>query len=314
MSARKKHRSPWILFIVGTLGIFIVTAFSFLVIHPTIPTRIGVAIVGDPTVVFSYDLKRNTITALSIPSTMYVDVVRGYGAYPVSSLWKLDSMDKRQGVLFLETLEEAVGFPVRFFIDPHSKSYSERTVEDRIQELLSLRSCLTMLFRQKKTNMPPWLYFSLYRMYQGINSADVTIFDLNNHAVYDSVPRADGSEINKIDPDKLNLLLGTHAEDAQIRKENLRLAVYNTTASPGLAQKITRVIETTGFHVVTLGNNEAIQPERCILKTKKENQDSISIQTLQWLYGCVREVEDEAMQEDIAFIIGTEYEKRFLPF
>lgn len=314
MSARKKNKNPWILFGLGSVSILLVTFFSIFFIHPSVPSRIGVAIVGSPTIVFSYDPIRQDMTAVRIPADVYTDVTRGYGTYPLSSIWKLDSIDKRRGMVFTETMEETTGIPIRYFLDTGNRGISPDTIESQLKSALSIPSCIRILLDRKRTNMPPWLLLEISHAFGSMNPTDMTFIDLVNEPVFISETLADGTMVKKIDAGKLSLLIGTHAEDAQIRKENLRIAVFNSTNSPGLAQKVTRILETTGFHVSSIANNESIRPDRCILRIGKVMNDTNTVKTLLWLYGCVIEEETTDTQADVTFIIGTDIEKRFFPF
>jgi len=304
MSARnKKRQNLWMLFGIAAVSTLIIVGGLVYFIHPTIPTRIGVAIVGNPTIVFSYDQRRNIAISVSIPTDVSVDAVRGYGTYPISSVWKLDRMDRRKGVLFQESLEEAIGIPIRFFIDPPSNN----------SNVFSFASCI-QLFIQRRTNIPVWLLYTLFQALPSMGPTDMTEFDLTNSPVFIETTQADGTMVKKIDTEKLTLLLGTHAEDAQIRKENLRIAVSNTTESSGLAQKLARILEGTGFHVITLANEENVRPTRCVIRSKQELKESYTVKTLQWLYGCVFEEANEELSSDVHFIIGSEFENRFVSF
>lgn len=314
MSARKKRRNPRILFGIIALTTLLITGMSIFVIYPSYPSRIGVAVVGEPTIVFSFDPVRKSVTAMSIPSDTYVDVTRGYGAYPISSVWKLDSIDKRHGTVYTETLEEALGIPVGYFIDSSDKKGGFGEALTQIQSSLSIPSCIRALIQKKRTNIPPGLLFKLSSVFRSISPTDMTLFDLENQSVFEDTILPDGTSVKKIDTGKLALLLGTHTEDAQIRKENLRIAVYNTTNSPGLAQKVARVMEQTGFHVVTIANDDQFRPTTCIVRGKREVHETNTVKTLLWLYGCLFEEENMESQSDVTLIIGTDFGKRFLPF
>jgi hypothetical protein len=314
MSARKKLNNPWIFLFFSALLVLLVTCLSIYFIHERIPTRVGVVIVGDPTIVFSYDQIRNSITALSVPSDVYVDVVRGYGSYPISSVWKLDSLDKRRGVVLTETVEEAIGIPIRFFINPVSRGGSTDSIDVQIKNALSFFSCIRVLFQKNQTNISPGMFFELSRAVRGMGPTDMTFIDLSNQAVFWDSALADGTSVKKIDSGKLALILGTHAEDPQIRKENLRIAVFNSTKSSGLAQTISRIMEGVGFHVSSIANIDNMEPSACIIRGKKEIFKTNTVQTLQWLYGCTFQEDAQDSQSDVTLIIGTDFEKRFFPF
>jgi len=314
MSARKKFNNPWKIFIFSAFLILLTTFFSIFFFHEPIPTRIGVVIIGNPTIVFSYDQTRNAITAVSIPSDVYVDVVKGYGSYPISSVWKLDQMDKRRGFLLTETMEEAIGIPIRYFINSEFSENGSAGIGDQLNTTFSFFSCIRLFFQKSKTNIPPGILFELSRTVRDMNPTDMTFFDLSHQSVFVDSALADGVNVKKIDQGRLTLLLGTHAEDSEIRKENLRIAVFNSTKSSGLAQKATRIMEGLGFHVNSIANIETMKPSACIIKGKKEIFKTTTVQTLKWVYGCVLLEDVQDSQNDISFIIGTDFEKRFLPY
>jgi len=313
-AARSKTRSPWKFFIVSTFIVLSLTFFSLFFTHESIPTRIGVVIVGDPIIVFSYDQERKIILAVSVPSDTYVDVARGYGSYPISSVWKLDHMDKRRGVVLTETVEEALGIPVRFYINPSSLTDKSESIGARIGNAVSFLSSTLLIFGKTQTNIPSGILFELSRVVSSMSPTDMTFFDLAKQAVFSDSTLADGTKVRKIDSGKLALVLGTHAEDAKIRRENLRIAVYNTTNSSGLAQKVARTMEGSGFHVSSIANDQTLKTSRCIIRGNKEIQITNTVKTLQWLYGCIFNEDVKEFQSDISFFIGTDYEKRFFPF
>jgi len=314
MSARTKKIKPWIFWFGGIVVILGLTLAGILLIHPRYPSRIGIAIVSNPTIVFSYDPVRSTLLALRIPSDTSVHVMRGYGAYPVSSLWKLDSMDKRGGTIYTETLEETIGIPVRFFIRPVEEDIgSEKPIEEQMNDVFSLSSCLRLFF-SNRTNIPLWLLLELSRVVPGLRPTETVFFDFAHESVFADGTLPDETPRKAIDPDQLALLLGTYAEDANIRKENLRIAVYNTTETSGLAQRVARILESTGFHVVTVANRQVNQLAQCVIQGNQETLKTHSVQTLRWLYGCSIEGQQDESQSDVTLIIGSDYEKRFLPF
>lgn len=313
MSARTKKIKPWIFWLSG-IGVILGLALAgILFIHPRYPSRIGIAIVSNPTIVFSYDPARSILLALRVPSDVFLDVTRGYGMYPVSSLWKLDAMDNRDGMVYRETLEEAFGIPIRFYIRPlHEDIGFETPIREQMSDVFSLSSCLHAFFSHR-TNMPLWFLLEMSQTVPNLRPTETVFFDLTHEAVFTNTIFPDGTSHKIIDSGRLSLLLGTHAEDAHIRKENLRIAVYNTTQSPGLAQKVARILEQAGFHVVTIANRDANHPAQCVIQGSQEVLKTHSVQTLHWLYGCLIEEQQDDSISDVTFLIGSDFEKRFLP-
>jgi len=314
MSARRtKHKNPWILIGLGALCILPVIFLAPLFFHESLPARVGVVIVSDPMVVCSFDLERNVLTAVRIPPDIAVDLTRGYGTYPVSSLWKLDRMDKRQGALLMETMEEALGIPLRYYRE-FSPVPPGVPIRDQLGRAFSFSSFFSTLFRKQQTNIPSWLYFAIRRGIGDMNPSNFRVFDLSESPVFFEETRADGSTVRKIDLGKWSLLLGTYAEDTLIRKENLRISIVNSTDTPGLAQKLTRVLETLGYHIRSIGNLENVKTDRCTIRGNGKIRETHTVKTLLSLYRCSFEADQEESQNDGTFIIGADFEKRYISF
>lgn len=314
MTVRSKHRNPWILFSLSAFVVLMMTVLSMFLFGPSVPTRIGVAVVGDPVVIFSYDWVRRGLVIIKVPHDVSVDMVRGYGKYPVGSVFQLDELDKRDGRVFMETMEEAVGIPVRFYIHPTKSVPQDSSPLDIVLHAVSYPSLFWTTISPKRTNIPINIFFELTRAFPSLRPTEMKIFDLEALSVFTEVTLPDGSRVKEIDQGKLGYHLGTHGEDGQIRSENSRIAVLNTTKTPGLAQKAARVLEKTGFHVITIANSDQESPKQCIVRMKKDFLESVTVKTLVYLYHCQKEVETEVTQHDATLILGSDFEKRFYPY
>lgn len=315
MSARTKKIKPWIFWLSGIGVILSLALAGIFFIHPSYPSRIGVAIVGDPTIVISYDSRQPGFIAIQIPSDVAVDAAYGYGTYPLASVWELDSMDKRRGKLYMKTLEDAIGIPIQYYIKPSKETFSSHnSIEDYSMAVFSYISVFAAMVGSVQTNIPPWLLFEISRSLVDIHPTDTILFDLEHQEVLYDVLLPDGTHRTQIDPGKLDILIGTHAEDPEIRKEHLRIGVYNTTKLPGLAQKVARVMEQAGFHVVIVANDTSLTPDRCIIESSKDLFSSVSLQTLVWLYGCTLQEQTHSSQHDVTLFVGKDIEQWFLPF
>ena len=73
--------------------------------------------IGDPMVVWSQDLQSNKFIKITIPASAQVDAVGGYGRYSLGSLWKLGAIDNKNGTLVSDSLEEALGISIPWYVD-----------------------------------------------------------------------------------------------------------------------------------------------------------------------------------------------------
>jgi hypothetical protein len=279
------------------------------------PSRIAIALVGPTrTSVLSYDPYERNAALVSIPSETVVDAVRGYGAYSLSSLFKLDRMEKRNGVLFLETLEETLGIPVRFFLTvPQDISLEEGRTIQSMNEAFSIFHIVKVVFRQVATNLPFRLIYKVFRAVQALDPKHIVVFDLREPLFQVSELEADGTVVKKLDLARVSLTFGTNIEDARIRREGYRTTVYNTTTVPSLAQGASRMLETIGVHVVLVGNTEGNEVGTCKILGAKELEKTLTVKAIGWIFGCVYE-EGQTDASDYKILLGTSYAKRFLPF
>jgi hypothetical protein len=78
--------------------------------------RITFVIATSPMSLWSCDHDITECIVLNIPSEMAVDAVHGYGVYSLEALWKLGAMDKQSGSVLSESIGDALGVPVQYYI------------------------------------------------------------------------------------------------------------------------------------------------------------------------------------------------------
>ena len=78
-------------------------------------------------VVWSQDLQSNKFIKITIPASAQVDAVGGYGRYSLGSLWKLGAIDNKNGTLVSDSLEEALGISIPWYVDVSPGRWLPRT-------------------------------------------------------------------------------------------------------------------------------------------------------------------------------------------
>jgi len=244
-------------------------------------SRETVAVFGDPVIVWSWDTSQNTFTRIEIPANTYITAVEGYGTYSLASLWRLGQIEGKGGEIFTQSLEQALGIPIRQYIGWEEERIA---ASNSSANLLSLQFVWEYLHGRFRTNIPfrRFVRYSWsFTLGRGRNVFDI---NLGNRAVAsDRLP--DGTPIRAIDTVRWDLLIGDTFEDETIRKEAVPVAVYNTTTIPALGERVARLLDHIGILVVAVGNEEGI-PERCIVSGLKEHLTSETARRIAGLYRC----------------------------
>lgn len=317
MSKKRLFHVPK-LFSLILLGAGIVLLFCVLyitMIPHAYPVRISVAIVGKPYVVVSYDGAQKTAVVVVLPPSVSMQAVHAYGMYQLQALWSLDELERRQGMLFTDTLEENLGMPVRFYIkgSETEKDLSDVELLSYVDQSFSFSQLAAGFFRPHWTNMPFPELMTFAKGVEKLDKKDVAMIRVGGNATnQETLP--DETMITSFDPKRFSLLLETHAEDTLVRKETPRIALFNTTKTQGLAQNVARLLEGLGIHVVSVGNDETTDTDDCVLHGAQDMKETMTAKSISWLYHCRYEIATDVPQVDYALYLGKAFEKRFLPY
>ncbi len=280
---------------------------------PTYP--VNVLLISDPMIVLSWDTRNNKVTLLTIPANITIDAVYGYGQYSLESLWRLGDIEGTKGsALLSKSLEEVLAVPLPWYIGERGDKLTR--AEDPVsfvKRMFSPLNTLRILSNQNISNIPLSVYIALIRSLPFLSTERYTIVDVSQSDALDSETLADGTHMTTIDLTKLDKDIGTLFEDEQIRKEALRVAVYNTTSTPLLAQRVSRLLTHIGTWVVT-SNNESRELQTCEVVGSASLRNSRTARVLLDHYHCLwREGESiDDQQADLTFRIGTEFVDRFV--
>ena len=105
--------------------------------------------------------------------------------------------------------------------------------------------------------------------------------------------------------------MGTALEEDSIRKESLRVAVYNTTDMPTLGHRAERKVNKIGALVVEVGNDTPVV-DTCIVSGIKSVIESFTVRFMVDTYGCKTNVSEINKRADIEMRIGRDFQRHFL--
>ncbi|KKQ98913.1 MAG: hypothetical protein UT26_C0060G0005 [Microgenomates group bacterium GW2011_GWC1_39_12] len=254
--------------------IFIVVSITVWWRTPGVPIRNSIVFIGEPTVIVSWDTKRSQYVILTIPSDIRLEALHGYGSYSIASLWKLDMLEKRHGSLFLPSLSVVV-------------RSSSLTLIDMVRVWLATRA---------------------------IDASSTGIFDFRSRLIGTEMSFPDGSRAVQFDQKTYDGIVGDIFGSVEIRKDAIRLAIYNTTSMLGIGSRVARVIEQLGGYIVFVGNDDVLYDGLCELTGTKERLISTTSKVIQSLYGCTDVETSEILRGDLILRLGKLFEKRYLPY
>lgn len=229
-----------------------------------------------PIEVSSWDTKRQTLTVFTISPDVFIDGVFGVGSLPVSSLFRLEAMDKTKKGLLTLSLEDAMGTPIYF------------------------------------GDLPPLLRLRFALLSHTVRPDGVTRIDLGSLGAYRSATLPDGTSVNAFDTNRFDAVIGASLEIDSIRREGFRVRVVNTTDVAGLGNRAARILSHAGM-VVIMVESDLSPIKECLITVRKPLWSSTSVSFIKSFFNCRVESGSEDEQADITIRLGQDYAGRFLP-
>ncbi len=294
---------------------FVLTAFfSF----GRIPRgRLGIVMQGNPTLFVSWESDRSRFAVFVLPDFMQIEAIKGYGWYGLDALWKLDAMDRHGGKIYKQSIEDALATPIQWFVAGEEKSGNIDDSKDAlsiIQRRLSFPSLFHSLLTGK-TDITIFELFYVWNQMHAMGSDAMTFYDFQHGQILTDVVLPDETTVSRFDGAKYDALIENTLEDTPFRQEGMRIALYNTTGTPGIAQRVSRIIEHMGGFVVFVGNDDSLVSDECEVVGEKSALSSLTAQFFRTFYECsMREEQGEKGRADIIVRLGKGIEARYAPF
>ncbi|MFZ2024931.1 MAG: hypothetical protein WAV51_01435 [Microgenomates group bacterium] len=312
---KRTHR-----FFLGVLvGVFLLAIggiLAFFICTSQIPRgRLGIVLQGNPTMFVSWESDRSRFAIFLLPESMQIEAVQGYGWYGLDALWKLDLMDRHGGTVYKNSIQDALASPVRWYatgVNTADQVTDKGSAIGTIQHRLSFLNIFHMIV-SGKTNIQPFEAWYVWNQIQQMGSDSMTLYDFQHGQLSSDITMPDETIIPRFDSAKYDALVGNTLEDTPFRQEGLRIALYNTTGTPGIAQKIARLIEHMGGFVVFVGNEEHPTMGNCEVTGENSMLSSRTAQFFRTFYGCsLHETLEGKGRADIIVRLGTGIEKQYM--
>lgn len=311
---RRKTSAPW--FFIATLAAAaIVLIWIFIPKQTSSYPRQTLVIVGSPMTVVSWNQPDRTLTLITIPEDMEADGTHGYGTYSFEAFWKLGEIDKKDGTVLAESMSEALGVPVTWYIGPKSGLFQSASDSSAMaKDIFSVGHIVSYLSGTYRTNIPFSTFVNFVWLLQVTKPDRVQTFDFTQTPtmIADDVTIADGSHQLVLNPAMVDSRLAHVFEDDGVRTETVTAQVFNTTAIPSLGNRVARLLGNLGVSVVSVGNDTP-EVEACTVSGTEDSLRSQSANVIESVLGCTPNLISSSDRADLTIRIGKTYAKRFLP-
>lgn len=262
--------------------------------------RVSIVFSCQPLVLFSYSsFEQSSLVSLLIPGDTQIEVIHGYGKYKVSSIPKLEELEKRE--LLTESVEQALGVPIEGFI---KLTDCQASYEEEVKKLF-LKSISSAFLQKAETNLGKWDLARLFLAARGVKGSQSRKLDLKTVGVLDEVTLPDGSQVWEVSVEKFDLKLGEYFQDEKARQEGLAIEVLNGTDHPGLAEGAARILENLGLELVGVSNAPEKKDE-CYLFGSSRVKKTYTARRLMKIFDCQYQ-EGQPEKADLSLVLGEAY-------
>jgi len=302
-------------FLIFIISLFLLAIFGGKIFSQKVwdgRNKINIVFIGQKVFIFSLDPQEKKAIILSLPPKTFIETIRGYGDYPLESIYKLGEQEGLDGgEFFASSLQENLRVPIDGYV--LISDFKETNLTSKPREFI-LACFKDLFFGRNKTNLKrgdlAFLWLKLIKVRQN----KISIGDLEKLDIAEKVILPDGTGGFKINSQKFKKVALEFFKDLQIRQENLEIAVLNSTSYSGLATRMADLIENIGGRVVEVGEIKnskfQIPNSKCELKSKKGLKKSYTLRKLEKVFGCQWQEEEAGVYRgDLVLIVAEGYWK-----
>lgn len=291
-------------------GVFLYLTFT----RPRLYALTGVVIQSDPIILLSWHSIQKKLTIFVLPSDIHIEATRGYGIYPLGSLWKLGEMDKTSGSVLVESIEELFAVPVRYYLGMKKESFRlSQDSSDFIRKIFSFSNIFPFIFHTYDTNIPFMEFIRLVKIIVFLRQDAVEVYSLRDMPLFEEKTLPDTTHIRVFDTKRIDAFTEDLFQDDRIRKEAVRISILNTTSLPRLGERVARMLGNVGANIVSVGNDTGRELEICEIEGNKDKLKSFTVRFAKVAYNCTEKETNSGGIADVIFRIAHNYALRFLP-
>ncbi len=291
------------------VSVLVVISVLYTLLAPRSDTsRETIVLVGNPTVLWSWNKRDKSFVLIALPSDTVIDAVHGYGAYSLDALWKLGEIDKRERNLLRQSMQEYIGIPISWYLGMKDQKtpVAADDAKDITRMYFSWQRLWSYVSGALHTNVPISVYFSFIQSFLLSTPDKISLYDMTELNGIQEEKLVDGSSIQKLNLGRFDEIIGHAFDDEKLRNEQVSVAIYNTTDLPSVGQRIARLLSHMGIFVITVGNDTP-EISDCTLTASKNVLRTKTAGLIRRLYHCKEHVDEATVRADLILRMGSVY-------
>jgi len=274
-------------------------------------SRYSVVVDASPVEVWSLDPVAGTMVVLTIPSDTTIETLYGYGMYTLDALWKLGNIENKAGTIVADSLSDALGLSIPWYIAPSSQDIQWTSTDNNYgSSLFSYANVTKKLFGQYRTNMPFGVWMAFVNAVSGarVEQKHVLSFGHDQIAYQEDLP--DGSTRFVLDRTRIDYYLNSVFTSEAFRKENVSVTLFNTSDVPLIGNRAARFLANEGIMVASIGN-DPVQTKTCVMRGQTAALASKTAIEVARLFRCTREKISAEDRSDLMVYLGTDFAEKY---
>lgn len=209
---------------------------------------------------------------LHLSPNIYTEVSRNYGNWRLGSVYALGQEEQKPigAALLKETLTKMLALPIDgIVLLPESTDF---TNTEAIVESFRTNKIPDFLYLSKiKSDLTKWEAIKLYQSLSQVREDKIDSLNFERSTITESKLLPDASRVLGVNTVRLDLFIRDKLSDPVIVNENVTVAIFNATDTPGLGQEISRYVTNMGASVIILQNLDQKQEKTSVVLTPSQS-------------------------------------------
>lgn len=197
--------------------------------------------------VISFHQQSGLLNILQIPGNIYVPMAKGFGEYPLSSVWGLGEMEPYGGGWLLQlSAQNFLNVPISGWAKVNSQNQNKVTKK-------TVTNWLVGLLRHNQSNLTRFDILRLLWLVNGLKTSQIIVYQLDQTQASEAVDLPDGSTAYRVQEEYLQKLAKELFSDAQFSADGIVWAVLdNYSQYNSLAVKAAKIIHNIGGEAIPI--------------------------------------------------------------
>lgn len=192
--------------------------------------------------------REHSLVVLSFPEELKVDAIGGYGEWRIGSIYRLGELEGVGGILLRKSIAEFLGTHLDgWLLVPHELLPASQNPQKVLRKAL-----VEALGRREMTNLGIYDLVRILLTTYTLEQASTRSINLADTGVLERDPDPDNTYSWRPDVALLDRLTQELLNHPEMVREDMPIAVVNSTAHRGLGKQVARTIRNMGGDVVSI--------------------------------------------------------------